>query len=370
MTDVRSHAALRPEDLAAVRSHRAPPRLSRRGLLGLAALAAAPAAGVVAVRSLRGTPDPAATTAAPGGEDVPVAGSPTAAPASSPPTKLKGGGPVPYVPGKVLLGSYLDLDGMSSSAAVRLRTEQLGRPPRIVHVFYAWTDYLPQSISYLPDDAYPLISWRGTGYRSILDGDHDRMIARNARRLRRFGRPLLLRWGWEMNGDWYAWGGARNDKDTEGYVRSWQRLHDIFADEGADNVSWVWSPNWNDSPAEDWNAMARYYPGDRYVDWVGVSGYNLHRETPEKMFQPIYQAYAAGKPLMITEVGAVDRGGTTKADWISLFAAWCKRNPAVGAVTWFDTDTHPGYHERWRIDTNANALAAYRAMARDPHFRA
>ncbi|HET6529195.1 MAG TPA: glycosyl hydrolase [Actinoplanes sp.] len=368
MTDVRSHAVDLSQDLAAVRSHRAPARVSRRGLLGLATLAAVPATGVVAVRTRGVAPDPAATTAAPGGPDVPVAGSPTAPPAPAP--IVKGGGPVPNVPGKVLLGSYLGLDGMSPSAALRLRAEQLGRPQRIVHLFYAWTDSLPDRIPYLPDRAYPMISWRGRAHRPILDGEHDRLIARNARRLRRLGRPVLLRWGWEMNGDWYPWGGARNDNNPEGYARCWRRLQDIFADEGADNVSWVWSPNWNSSPDAGWNTMARYYPGDEHVDWIGVSGYDLHRETPDTLFEPIYRAYATRKPLMISEVGAVDRGGSTKADWIERFAAWCRQHPAVGAVTWFDTDTHPGYRENWRIDTDSRSLAAYRAMARDPHFRA
>jgi hypothetical protein len=40
----------------------------------------------------------------------------------------------------------------------------------------------------------------------------------------------------------------------------------------------------------------------------------------------------------------------------------------VGAVTWFDTDTHPGYAEKWRIDTDAESLAAYKAMAASARF--
>ena len=144
----------------------------------------------------------------------------------------------------------------------------------------------------------------------------------------------------------------------------------IFAEEGAKNVSWVWSPNWNDSPRDAWNAKAEYYPGDDQVDWVGVSGYNLHREAPGDLFGQMYADYATRKPLMITEVGAVDRGGRTKADWITLLAGWVEKNPGVGAVVWFDTDTHPGFDEKWRIDTDPASLAAFQTMARDPHFSA
>jgi hypothetical protein len=370
MTDSRHErpAAYLPDAVASVRSHRAPSRLTRRGLLGLAALTAVPAA-TVAVRKLRAEPlVPDATAATGGGNEVPVAASTSPEPSPTRKPTLTGGGPVPYVPGKVLLGSYLDLQGMSEAEALKLRRRQLGREQRIVHVFWAWTDTLPDHISFLPERAYPMISWRGTRHAPILDGSYDRLIKRNARQLRRFGRPVLLRWGWEMNGDWYAWSAAKNDDDASGYVKAWCRLREIFADQGADNVSWVWSPNWNNSPDVGWNKMVEYYPGDKYVDWVGVSGYNLHREPPQTLFGPIYDAYTDRKPLMITEVGAQDRGGSTKADWISRFAAWCKQNPGVGAVTWFDTDTHPGYFEKWRIDTDPESLAAYRAMARDPHF--
>ena len=345
-------------------AHRAPRHVSRRGLLGLAAAAAVPG-GAFAVQQLRSdTPPAEATTGA--GRDVAVAASPSGSPA--PAIVTSGGGPVPYRPGRAMLGAYLDLSGMSEAQALAKRREQLGRDLAVLHVFYAWTDTLPREIPWLPDRAYPMVSWRGTHYAGILDGSHDDLIARNARRLRRLGRPVLLRWGWEMNGDWYSWGAANNGNDAGGYVECWRRLHDIFAAEGAGNVSWVWSPNWNDSPDTDWNDMQRYYPGDRYVDWVGVSGYNLRRELPARLFEPIYARYATRKPLLITEVGAVDRGGRTKADWITLFARWVEQHPAVGGVVWFDTDTHPGYDEKWRIDTDADALAAFRAMAAAPHF--
>ncbi|MEV6487731.1 glycosyl hydrolase [Actinoplanes sp. NPDC051633] len=347
--------------------HRAPKRYQRRVFLGLAGLAAVPTGAVFMLQSRTQAPPAEATT----GPSAAPSASPSASPSAAvtvPKIVTSGGGPVPFRRGRAMLGAYLGLDGLSPASAVDLRRRQLGRDLRILHVFYAWTDVLPRSIAWLPDDAYPMISWRGTDHASVLRGDHDALIARNAKQIRRFGRPVLLRWGWEMNGDWYAWGGADNGDNAAGYVKVWKRIRSIFADQGADNVSWVWSPNWNDSPAAKWNAKARYYPGDDQVDWVGVSGYNLHREAPGTMFQPIYDAYATRKPIMITEIGSVDRGGSTKADWITLAANWIEQHPAIGGVVWFDTDTHPGYHEKWRIDTDRESLAAFRAMARDAHF--
>ncbi|AGZ43272.1 glycoside hydrolase family 26 protein [Actinoplanes friuliensis] len=345
-------------------SHRAPRRLTRRHLLGMAGGLAAVPVVAVAAQQVRSDQSAAEATSSPG------RGVPSAAPsaAAAPKVITKGGGSVPFKPGHALLGSYLSLDGRTATQSQALRREQLGRDERIVHVFYDWADSLPTAIDGIPAKAVPLVSWRGTAYDDITSGRSDDRIARAARRLKRQDRPVLLRWGWEMNGDWYAWGAARNGQDPEAYIASWRRLHDIFAEEKARNVSWVWSPNWNSAPIEDWNTYQALYPGDKYVDWVGVSGYNLHRETPDTLFGPIYRAFAARKPIMISEVGSMDRGGRTKADWITLFADWVEAHPAVGGVVWFDTDTHPGYAEKWRIDTDAASLAAYVAMAKRPRF--
>ncbi|WP_430781933.1 glycoside hydrolase family 26 protein [Actinoplanes sp. G11-F43] len=331
--------------------------ITRRGLLGLAAVGALGGCGVISRK------EAAAPAPSPSPEVTP---SPFAE--ADDPKKL--GGTVPFVAGKAMLGSYLGLDGMTYPEAVKLRREQLGRDQRITHVFYAWRDNLPSSIEGMPKKSIPMVSWRGPKYPRILDGRSDDLIAAAARRTRDFDRPVLLRWGWEMNGDWYDWGGPRNDSDPAGYVKCFRRIRKIFDDEGADNVSWVWSPNWNSSPNEEWNRMEAYYPGDRYVDWVGVSGYNLNKEAPETLFDGFYRTYSPRKPLMITEVGSKDHGGTSKADWIKDLSAYVARRPAIGAVVWFDTDTHPSYPEHWRIDTDERSTAAYREMARTARFSA
>lgn len=350
-------------------THRAGGRVGRRqALAGIAALAVAPVAALT-VAQVRSKTAPAEATTGP--LHTPSASASASAKATQPAGPAivtKGGGTVPLRRGKAMLGAYLDLEGLSEAQAIKLRRQQTGRDPRILHYFYAWQDTLPRSIPWLPDDTYPMISWRGTDHASILSGEFDSLIERNARQLKRLGRPVLLRWGWEMNGDWYAWSAAKNGNNAAGYVKAWKRIREKFADAKADNVSWVWSPNWNDEPVASWNTKAKYYPGDDMVDWVGVSGYNLHRELPGTLFQPIYDLYSTRKPLMIAETASVDRGGRTKADWTTALATWVEQHPAFGAVVWFDTDTHYHYHEKWRVDTDVRSLAAYVAMARDPHF--
>ncbi|GAA2514495.1 hypothetical protein Ahu01nite_082230 [Winogradskya humida] len=277
------------------------------------------------------------------------------------------GGPVSPATGKVMLGAYLSLSGRSASESLALRRSQLGRDQRIVHQFWAWDEAMPRTRSNVPSSSTLMISWHGVAWNKINGGASDKLIAAAARNLAAQGKPLLVRWAWEMNGDWFEWGGASNGKNADGYVSAWRRIHGIFADEGADNVSWVWSPNWNSSPGDAWNKMQRYYPGDDYVDWVGVSGYNFYKESPATLFNPIVNAYGAKKPIIVTETAAIDFGGTTKADWTDDLAAYARRTPELSAIVWFDTDTHNDTN--FRIDSTTASLAAYRRMAANSHFQ-
>ncbi len=365
------------------------PRLARRGVLALAALAALPAA---CSRTAPGrAPAAAAVPAAvPATSVAPVAPAPPSSPAASSPAApspaspsaspgetpspeeaaagSRRGGPVPAQAGRAMLGSYLALSGRSLTQSLALRRRQLGREQRIVHLFHAWSEPMPTSVSEIGRSTL-MISWHGTRIARVNNGSQDEVISSAARRLADHGRPMLLRWAWEMNGDWFAeWDGAHNGKDPAAYARAFRRIHRIFRDAGADNVAFVWSPNWNSAPDVPWNRMERYYPGDAYVDWVGVSGYNFSAESPGTLFRHVVSAYGGRKPIMLSETAAIEHGGRSKADWIGDLSAYVRKTPAVGAVVWFDTDVQHDSEHNFRFDTSGASLAAYRAMARSPRF--
>ncbi|HEV7899806.1 MAG TPA: glycosyl hydrolase [Planosporangium sp.] len=272
------------------------------------------------------------------------------------------------VTGKVMLGSYLDIAGMDEQQSAALRRKQLGRDPRVVHRYYAWNDPLPKTMPGLPADSILLISWDGAPYSTINSGSQDALISRSADALAAYGRPVFLRWAWEMNGNWYTWGGAKNGNNPGGFIAAWRRIHDIFVAHHATNVAWVWGPNCYSVPEQPWNDMTSYYPGDAYVDWVAISGYFASRETPDYLFGPVVRNYAGRKPIMIAETGALEKGGTVKADWIDQLAGYVATHPAIGALVWFDTDNDHGNGKNWRIDSTPAALAAYQKLANDPRF--
>lgn len=116
-----------------------------------------------------------------------------------------------------------------------------------------------------------------------VPGDFDDYLHQFAKDIVGTGLPLGIRLDHEMNGIWYPWsetdgkGNPINSNRVGDYSKMWQHVHDIFQQEGAnDLVEWIWSPNIvNNLPATHKTSeySAGLYPGDSYVDLVGLSGY-------------------------------------------------------------------------------------------------
>jgi hypothetical protein len=181
-----------------------------------------------------------------------------------------------------------------------------------------------------------------------------------------------------MNGNWWpgSYQGVFNNDpgQTNGpaeFVEAWRHLHDLFAQEGATNAVWVWSPNCSDWPAEAWNHWTNYYPGDDYVDWVGCDEYNHGDGWPSfaSLFggtPSVYGDYPQ-KPFMIPETASCDVGGD-KAAWIAGAQQAIKDQfPRLRAFVWFDEAKEPDCN--WLVATSPGSLAAYSAMGADPYFQ-
>lgn len=279
------------------------------------------------------------------------------------------------------IGMLTSMPGLSNSESMARRESQFSRTFAIDSRYFDWGDGFPAS-SQTWDAAggrIPMITWWWPQhYSDITDGSQDSYIRARAQAVKAFGSPVFLRPAAEMNGDWFDWGGAENGEDTAGFIRAWRRIHDIFASEGADNVSWVWSPNSESSPggwaSSSWNNWRNYYPGDAYVDWVGIDGYNWGSLPGGDgwlpvggIMTPVFDDYASRKPIMIAETGSTESGGD-KAQWIGGLGTWVKAHPAVKAVVWFDrTYTSTGHD--WAIDTSSASTAAFGRLAADPYFR-
>jgi beta-mannanase len=181
-----------------------------------------------------------------------------------------------------------------------------------------------------------------------------------------------------MNGNWYPWAGANNggaDAGVSGgpakYVAAWRHVHDLFVKAGATSVIWVWCINAGDVPGDAWNHWTNYYPGDDYVDWVGIDAYNWGSSSSccvwtafADLVDAPYQDYAAKKPILLPETASAEVGGD-KAAWINDMHQLIKAQYTdIKGVVWFDINKETD----WRIASSPAALAAYKAMAQDPYF--
>ncbi|HEX2050107.1 MAG TPA: glycosyl hydrolase [Actinomycetota bacterium] len=282
-----------------------------------------------------------------------------------------------------LLGAYVDPDARwtnntDAQNEVRAFESSLGRRLDVNQHYYSWTNTFPSGLEQwdVQNGRIPLVTWEawGTTLRQIDSGMYDSTIRARARGLRNLGAPVFMRWGHEMNGNWYPWSGAaNNDAGTHNgpakYVAAYRHIHDIFEAEGATNVVWVWSPNHESIPNESWNHWSAYYPGDAYVDWIGPDGYNFGESKSwsswrsfRSVFQEIYDYYAGRKPIMIAETASVESGGY-KYRWIaSMWTQVSVNMPAIKALVYF----HVGGD--WRTNSSASAHRKFVDMANAPHF--
>ncbi len=133
--------------------------------------------------------------------------------------------------------------------------------------------------------------------RKIAMGGWDDYFANAAQVVRDFGGPVFISIDHEMNGNWYPYSQAypNSGVTANDFIVAWRRIVDIFRKNGANNAAFVWSPNVPDVGGVPFSA---YYPGDNYVDWIGVSFYSGN--DPMAM-STIYRTYAAKKPFFVTE---------------------------------------------------------------------
>jgi beta-mannanase len=255
------------------------------------------------------------------------------------------------------------LDTAATQQAVRSLETLIEDRVQIISSFVAWDEPFPNAGHALDRDAgrRPLIAWYTDGdLDAVASGDADGLLRERAEACRDFGSPIYIRWAAEFNDA----ANAAYGRPAE-FVAAWRRIVSVFRAAGATNVRWVWCPlalekAW--SPADDWR---RYYPGDRYVDWVGMDGYNWGTtrswsrwQSFGEIFAPLYSDYARRKPLLICEVASAERGGD-KAAWIrSMGADLSSRFPKVAAVVWFHTNKETD----WRVNSSRASLRAFRSI--------
>jgi len=233
--------------------------------------------------------------------------------------------------------------------------------------------------------------------QKIIDGLFDADLHQYARDVKAYGHMVLIDFAVEMNGDWFPWSGVFNGgATTDGYgdparadgperfIDAYRHIIDIFRSEHVDNVTWFFHPDVYSQPeGQAWNELKAYYPGDNYIDWIGISAYGP--QNPGENYWDTFASIIAdrqdkileissNKPLALLEFGVTDHHPLgNKASWITdAFNTILNENHPVQfkAISW--------WHENWeeqngqwatiRIDSSPESQAAFKNMAGDPRL--
>lgn len=207
----------------------------------------------------------------------------------------------------------------------------------------------------------------------IAAGRYDGYLHEAAEAAKSWGGRILIRFAYEMNLNPSAgipWGGgpgAYSGNSPADFIAAWRHAVGIFRSDGASNAEWVWAPNVNDGEIP----FQQYFPGDEWVDDVGLDGYNWGSAFASKghswlsLGDTFSSSYAtltqlSSKPVIITETASAEQGGE-KAAWIreGFLNELPRLFPRVSGVVWFDVQKEAD----WRVDSSEASLAAFREVA-------
>jgi beta-mannanase len=194
----------------------------------------------------------------------------------------------------------------------------------------SWEPWKPTPFG-TPSDSGPP-SFRN---RAIAAGQFDAYVRRFAREVAGSGGVVYIRYAHEMNGNWMPW-----SHDPAAYVRAWRHVWRIFRQERADNVRWVWSvnPNTYQGDAAFTSALQRWWPGAKYVDFVGASLVRFADQPAARnvswFLDRIDMLRRYGKPVILTETKVFRE---ERYRWLSRLRCGLAKRPWIPMVVWSET---------------------------------
>jgi mannan endo-1,4-beta-mannosidase len=248
-----------------------------------------------------------------------------------------------YEPGTP--GSYAGVDRFARA---------IGRQPNIVLYYNVWLK--PFQVGFASSAAkngamtLVQIDTGKASLASVARGQYDTYLRSYADEVKAFGAPVVLSFDHEMNGDWYSWGYRHTSPAV--FVAAWRHVVTIFRQQGATNVIWMWTVNITDT-LNDVTEPAAWWPGNSYVNWVGIDGYY---NSPSTVFSFLFgptivdvREKLTHDPILIAETGvAITADQSTKI--VDLFAG--VRTYGLLGFVLFDQDGVKNT-ESWRISNPA-----------------
>lgn len=201
----------------------------------------------------------------------------------------------------------------------------------------------------------------------LIGGSFDDYLREWGEQLSRWGKPVMLRFAHEMNGNWYPWGESVNGNRPGEFVAAWRHVHDVVtAASRSSNLQWVWSPN---ESYDGGQPFAELYPGDGFVDVLGIDAYNWgdseswsQWRSPAEMFAEAlaqFRLLAPDKPMLVAETGCAVSGGS-RPEWFGQLVRYLKAEPEVTGFVVFEDPADAD----WQIGGDPASLQALAAALR------
>lgn len=260
--------------------------------------------------------------------------------------------------------------GSNEIAQLPAFKSSIGKSVAILHVWTGFNTAVPVSTldAISQNGSIPLIDWGCSSVTAISSGSDDSTINSYADALKSYGKPVFLRWYWEMN-QMNGEGGQPAGSNCGGYnngpafIAAWQHIYNLFKADGASNVAFVWCPGYSGGN------FSEYYPGNNYVDWIGVDRYErTTNNQPLLSFSDMFSQYynqwlGNNKPIMVAETAAM--GGANQLQYLSSIKAEAPQFPDIKAVVYFDSVGPAG---NWSLQ--GNGFSGFQDLAESQYFSA
>lgn len=303
--------------------------------------------------------------------------------------------------GDVLVGAWLGTWPSDDNPAIDDFQARTGVRLDLVDVYLDWATpfaNVSHTVRHIANEgAVPILTWEAQTITTpeILDGTRvlhmrddsfvtiDEYLAEFAagtcKVARDTNQPILVRILHEMNGGWFAWGISYRDPNGDRpntdhtYRAAFAKIHDAFDNRCGSRVKFVWAVNHYSEGAEA--SYAGTYPGDKYVDYVGIDGYNWGARAAwgwqsfDTIFQDAYCAVTlvSPKPVLIAETASTEQGGN-KAAWIEALFGKVEEYDRLRGIVYFNDAKHESeIHGAmdWSLDSSPQALDAWAKQAKD-----
>jgi hypothetical protein len=309
---------------------------------------------------------------------------------------------VPPVINNVIVGAYYN---DHKNGNISLLESQLGSKLNMEYFYqpFLWNSKVTNQITNtIKENRIPVLSWstnisesKGTCYNAddIISGKYDSIIRSQAQIAKNFNSEIIITFIPEMTdrkntsycffgNDWYT-SSDKIIKAGEKYIKAQNKIVNIFREEKATNVKWSFTPAGiafaKDKIGDvyEWNY---FYPGNEYVDWIGVDYFYGGKENmrfgDNPTIQNFYsQAKVKNKPLIINQTTAIsdpNKNPDQQSYWISTAKEDLIKMPEIKAFMWNNNTVRNSLNndEDTRLFLQDEGVDAFKTLLNDPWFKA